>query len=48
MDAISFIMSISGVVAVENIGIFLSLNQHGHLVVSGGILGGFVLKERGV
>ena len=48
MDAISFITSILGVVVVGSSGVFLSLYQHLILVANGGILGGFVLRERDV
>lgn len=48
MDATLFIMNIFGAVAVVNIITFPSLNQHLHLVVNGGTLGDFVLKEKDV
>ena len=48
MGAISFITNISDAGVAGDIGIFLSLNQHLHLVVNGGTLGDFVLKEKDV
>jgi len=48
MDAISFIMNISGAGVAGNTITFPSLNQHGHLAVNGGTLGDFVLKGKDV
>ena len=41
-------MNILDVVVVESFGVFLSLYHHLTHVVNGGILGGFVLRERDV
>jgi len=41
-------MTISGVVVVESFGVSLSSYHHLILVVNGGILGEFALKERDV